>query len=166
MCSASRTMCSGFPYVAALVLLASCGTVKSPEPPLVKAYTAAEPVTPTWNPDISPREPVWNARVDLGTVSVTVSARCCVGGRFVAQYSDERDVRAVFQPGDYVYPRALRLDRQGRRVYGMASGLAAGINNTTRIFGYDLAARRLLDAVEVDPAILPPVTEPLEPRPR
>jgi hypothetical protein len=166
MCSRPRTLRSTVGYVAVLVLLATCATVKTPEHSLVKAYTAAEPVTPTWNPDITPTEPMWNARVDLGTVSVTVLARCCVGGRFVAQYSDERDLRVVFQPGDYVYPRALRLDRRGKRIYGMASGLAAGINNTTKIFGYDLAARRLLDAVEVEPHILPPAMEPLEPRPR
>jgi hypothetical protein len=48
----------------------------------------------------------------------------------------------------------------------MASGLAGGIKNTTKIFGYDLAERRLVDAAEVDPAILPPVGEPLGPRPR
>jgi hypothetical protein len=148
----------------ALVALSSCA-VSNPEHPLVKAYSAAEAVTPTWNPEISPAEPMWNAKMDIGPVSVTISARCCVGGRFSALYSDERDARVIFQPGDYVYPRALRIDRRTSRVYGMASGLASGIKSTTKIFGYDLAARRLVEAVEVDPGVVPPAAGPMEPRP-
>ena len=58
------------------------------------------------------------------------------------------------------------IDLHAKRVYGMASGLAGGIKSTTKIFGYDLVGRRLLDASDVDPAILPPTAEPLEPRPR
>lgn len=167
MCSASSTVRrflvrSG--VVVALATLAAC-VVTNPEHPLVKAYFAAEPVTPTWNPEISPAEPTWNANMDIGAVSVTISARCCVGGRFSAKYADERDSRVMFQPGDYLYPRALRVDRRTSRVYGVASGLAGGIKSTTKIFGYDLAARRLVEAVEVDPSVLPPAAAPMEPRP-
>jgi hypothetical protein len=50
-------------------------------------------------------------------------------------------------------------------VYGRASGLAGGITETTKLFAYDLDGRRLLDSVEVDPGLLPPVRKPLSPRP-
>lgn len=139
--------------------------MKSADHPLVRAYLGAEPITPTWNPDIKPAEPIWNRRIDLGAVSVTVSAQCCVGGRFLAHYSDESSARVVFTPGDYVYPRELRFASHEHLVYGRATGLAGGITETTRIFAYDLDGRRLLESVEVDPRLLPPAREPLSPRP-
>lgn len=156
-------------FGAALVLVlagaASSCPVKSADHSLVRAYSSAEPITPTWNPDIKPPEPMWNREIDLGGVSVKVSARCCVGGRFAAQYSDEPSTRIVFTPGDYVYPSELRVAPPNHVVYGRASGLAGGITQTTKIFAYDLKGRRLLDSAEVDPRLLPPVQEPLSPRP-
>jgi len=144
---------------------ASSCTVKNADNPLVRAYLGAEPVTPTWNPNITPAEPMWNRLIDLGRVSVAVSARCCVGGRFVARYSDELSPRIMFTPGDYVYPSELRVASRDHVVYGRASGLAGGITKTTKIFAYDLDARGLVESVEVAPRLLPPMREPLSPRP-
>jgi hypothetical protein len=143
---------------------ASC-TIKNADHPLVQAYLGAEPVTPAWNPDIHPAEPMWNRQIDLGRTAVTVAARCCVGGRFVAQYSDESTPRVMFTPGDYVYPTELRVASRGHVLYGRASGLAGGITETTKIFSYDFDARRLVEAVEVAPRLLPPVKAPPSPRP-
>jgi hypothetical protein len=142
----------------------SC-TVKTGDHPLVRAYLSAEPVTPVWNPDISPPEPMWTQKIELPGGSVTVSARCCVGQGFVARFSDEPAPRKVFTPGDYVYPSELRVALRDRVVYGRASGLAGGITNVTKIFAYDLDRRRLVDSAEIDPGLLPPVREPASPRP-
>jgi hypothetical protein len=142
----------------------SC-TVRDADNPLVRAYLGAEPVTPTWNPDIHPAEPMWNRQFDLGPVAALVSARCCVGGRFVAQYSDEPGPRIMFAPGDYVYPSELRVPPRGHVVYGRATGLAGGLTETTKIFAYDLDARRPVESLEVAPRLLSPVREPLSPRP-
>lgn len=144
---------------------AASSTIEDPDHPLVRAYLGAEPVTPTWNPDIHPAEPMWNRQIGLGRVTVVVSARCCVGGRFVAQYSDESTPRVMFTPGDYVYPSEVRVASRGHVVYGRASGLAGGITQTTKIFAFDLDGRRLIEWLEVAPRLLPPVAEPLSPRP-
>ena len=71
----------------------------------------------------------------------------------------------MFTPGDYLYPSELRIASRGHVVYGRASGLAGGITETTKIFAYDLDARRLVESVEVVPRLLPPVQEPPSPRP-
>lgn len=128
--------------------------------PLVWAYLRAETVTPTWNPGISPAEPMWSRKIELAGVSVTVSARCCVGQGVVAWYSDESKPRTMFTPGDYIYPTELRIALNEHVVYGRASGAAGGIKQVTKIFAYDLDRRRLLQSVEVDPQVLPPVREP------
>ena len=122
-------------------------------------------MSPVWNPDISPPEPMWSQRIELPGVSVTVAARCCVGQGFVARYSDESSPRTMFTPGDYVYPTELRVALREHVVYGRASGVAGGITMVTRIFAYDLDRRRLLESREVAPALLPPVREPASPRP-
>jgi hypothetical protein len=155
------------PIVAAVGVLVAGGacTVKDPDNPLVRAYLGAEPITPTWNPKIHPSEPMWNRQIDLGRVAVTVSAWCCVGGRFEAQYSDEPSPRIMFTPGDYVYPSELRVSSRGHVVYGRANGLAGGITETTKIFSYDLDARRLVESFEVAPRLLPPMQAPPSPRP-
>lgn len=161
---------SAFSIIAAAVFLlvgcatASC-TIRNPDHPLVRAYLSAQPITPTWNPDIHPAEPMWNRQIDLGRATVTVSASCCVGGRFVAQYSDEPTRRILFTPGDYVYPSELRVGVRNRVVYGRASGLAGGLLETTKIFAYDLDARRLVGSIRVAPRLLPPVREPPSRRP-
>jgi hypothetical protein len=157
-----------FSIIAAALVIGSAAAsraIENADHPLVRAYLRAEPVTPAWNPDIHPAEPMWSRQIDLGRVAVIVSARCCVGGRFVAQYSDEPMPRVMFTPGDYVYPSELRVASRDRVVYGRATGLAGGITETTKIFAYDLAARRLIESVEVAPRLLPPVQAPPSPRP-
>jgi hypothetical protein len=150
----------------AWILATACACrVSTADHPLVRAYLGAEPVTPTWRTDITPPVPTWSAEVELGGVAVTVSASGCIGGRFVARYSDERDARSVFTPGDYVYPAELRVARREHVVYGRASGPAGGIWSVTKVFAYDLDRRRLLASAEVDPAVLPPSAEPLAPQP-
>jgi hypothetical protein len=136
----------------------------SAAPPLVRAYLGADPVTPIWNPEITPAELMWSKQIDLAGVTVTVSARCCVGQGFVAMYSDETSARLMFAPGDYVYPRELRVAIRERVAYGRASGLAGGVAQVTKVFAYDLERRHLLDSAEVDPALLPPAREPASPR--
>lgn len=94
-------------FVGAAVAVISGGTatfctVSRTRNALVRAYLEAEPVTPIWNVEVHPAEPMWNRQIDVGHLAVTVSARCCVGGNFVAQYSDEPGPRVMFTPGDYV----------------------------------------------------------------
>jgi hypothetical protein len=151
------------------VLVAGGGgcTVTDPSHPVVKSYLAAEVLTPTWSHSIRPSEPAWSHILDVGSgVTATVTAACCVGGRFRAQYSDEKEPRIIGIPGDYLYPRELRLDRIALRVYGMASGLAGGIYLKTVIFEFDLARRKAVAEVDVDLKILPAVREPEGPKPR
>lgn len=162
--SSRRT--AAFGVLVALSLVGGAGScaVKSPDHPLVHAYLAADLVVPTWNPEIHPAEPMSSRTIALKGASVTVTARCCVGQVFVAQYSDEASPRTIFAPGDYVYPRELRVASREHVVFGRASGLAGGMTEVTKIFAYDLDRRRLLDSLEVAPALLPPPREPDAPR--
>jgi len=150
-----------------LLLAAASGGchAKKAEPNLVESFLDSNPIAPEWNPEISPAEPMWNWRTDLGRVVVSVAARCCVGGRFTAKYSDEPEARIMFLPGDYVYPTELRVARGAHIVYGRASGYAGGTTVVARIFAFDLERRLLIGSQSVDPGVLPPEVRPLGPRP-
>lgn len=159
-----------WPPALLLALVASgCGscTVTSPDHPDVKSYVQADVVQPTWNPCIYESQPMWSQAVQVRPgLSVTLMARCCIGGRFEALYSDETAPREVGRPGDYVYPMDLRVDLNQMRAYGMASGLAGGIFQTTVIYEYDLVQRRAISKIEVDPRLLPAPAIPTGPKPR
>jgi hypothetical protein len=150
-----------------LLLVGASGAchAKNAEPTMVESFLDADPIAPEWNPEISPAEPMWNRRIDLGRVVVSVAARCCVGGRFTAKYSDEPETRIMFLPGDYVYPTELRVARGAHIVYGRASGYAGGTTVVTRIFAFDLERRLLIGSQSVDPRVLPPEVRPLGLRP-
>jgi hypothetical protein len=144
----------------------SC-VVTSPSHPVVKSYLEAEIIAPAWNPCIYESQPMWNHAVPVGPgLSVTLTARCCIGGRFEALYSDEAEPRTVGRPGDYVYPLELRVDPRRMRAFGRASGLAGGIFQKTVIFEYDLQQRRAVSEIEVDPVLLPAPPEPAGSKPR
>jgi hypothetical protein len=140
--------------------------VTDPDHPVVKSYLGAEPVTPSWSTKIRPSEPEWSSTVKLERgPTVTFTAWCCIGGRFEAQYSDEKRPRKMGVPGDYVYPEELRIDGGTLRAYGMASGLAGGISQKTVIFEFDIRRRATVAEVEVDRRILPAARKPEGPRP-
>jgi hypothetical protein len=155
--------------LAALLVILGAGSgcaITDPSHPVVRAYLAAEVVAPTWNSNIHPSEPGWSTTLDIPSgVTVTLTARCCVGGRFRAKYSDELESRNVGNPGDYVYPLEMRMDRKTLHAFGMASGLAGGVSEKTVIFQYDLTRRQAIGQVEVSRKILPEPRKPDGPRP-
>ena len=168
--TATRDAASWWPLSVVLAAVASgCGgcTVTNPGHPAVKNYVEAEIVPPNWNPCINESKPMWSHAVQVRPgLSVTLMAKCCIRGRFEALYSDETAPREVGHPGDYVYPRELRVDPRSMRAFAMASGLAGGIFQKTVIFEYDLVKRRAVSEIEVDPRLLPAPLAPSGPKPR
>jgi len=136
--------------------------ITSPDHPTVKAFNASKSLIPVWSKNVQPPVHEWNEVLNVGEkLTLRVSALQTVGGKFYGQYSDEQESRLIGNPGDYVYPCALRFDAANSRVFGVASGLAAGIQQATILFEFDTRSRQLIHTYHVDPKLLPPEPAPL-----
>ena len=91
-----------------------------------------------------------------GGAKAAVSGADMVSGIISVRYeADGPDVVAV-QPGDYIYPKDVRLNSSHDRLFVKASGLASGIWNETWLYEYDLLKRKQARRNRVDPDALPP----------
>jgi hypothetical protein len=158
----NRLKCSGVAIpIALLVSIAAgctgCGGSEAGE--LIAAYTRAACVQPTTQ-NLSERNPTrtWGERFDLGPdVAVSIDASCSAGGSVMGKYSDEPEPRAIAGGGDSMSPCDLRIDWMQMRLYVRAEGPQGA--SRTRLYEYDLQARRSARESDVDPAILPPRCE-------
>jgi hypothetical protein len=66
-------------------------------------------------------------------------------------YSDEQEARVVYDYVDYVYPADVRIE--GTVLHAKVSGLAISIppRPQTKLIVYDLARRKKLREIKVDP---------------
>jgi hypothetical protein len=141
--------------------------VSSPDDPIIKAFINAHSLVPTWNARIYPPVVSWDQKVDLGCgLTFVVLADEFVEGRFEAKLPNESTTRTMVIPGDYVYPCAIRINHDSKRMYFKASGLVGGLYPETRIYEYDPLKWQLVSMIVVDQKILPQDPQPLEPRPR
>jgi len=150
----------------ALICILGCGSgreqISSPDHPVVKAFIASKSVLPVWSKNVMPPVKEWNEVLDLGgNLTLRITGLQLVGGKFYGQYSDEKELRFVGSPGDYVYPCALRIDLPNMKVYGLASGLAGGFKQVTALFEFDIRSRKIIHSYHVDPRFLPPDPSPL-----
>ena len=156
--------------VPIIALVVGCSPVtapvSSPDHPLVKSFIAAQSLTPNWNKNIYPSVHNWDQTIELGNgLTFQILAYESVGGRFEGKYSDERAIRTIAVPGDYIYPCDIRVDLAKKHLFCKASGLAGGIYHETVIFEYDLLGRKVVDKIRVDPKLLPANPKPVTPAP-
>ena len=124
---------------------------------LIDAYRTATCVEPIFVRSIEPPVRGWDANVVVsGGANARIQGRTMVWGEITIRFdADGREVVAV-DPGDYIYPRDVRLNGAKDRLYVKASGAAAGIWEETWLYEYDLRHRRQLRKNRVQPAALPP----------
>lgn len=126
---------------------------KAPE--LIAAYKSAQ-LVPTIPQDktVRPEPPKWKHALNIpGLPPILIEAYGFVGGKVVATYNDGTRY-LVANPGDYVYPTEIRVDSATNKLYVFADGLAAGIWRASRIYEFDLVARRQTNKAEINPDML------------
>jgi hypothetical protein len=131
---------------------------------VIDGYRAAACVSPLSQPRrVQPATREWDSTFALRNGSnVTVIGHQAAGGSVSVRYDAPEGV-VVANAGDYVYPRDVRLDGAHDLLYVKTAGLGAGLLEETLLFEYDLASRRRVRVVRVDPAVLPAECIPLAP---
>jgi hypothetical protein len=124
---------------------------------LIDAYRAAACVVPAFAKGVEPPTRGWDAELAIaGGSKARVQGADMVGGNITIRYErDGLEVVAV-APGDYIYPKDVRLNDAHDRLYVKASGAAAGIWAETWLYEYDLLERRQVRRNRVQPDALPP----------
>jgi hypothetical protein len=151
----------GLAYPICLAVLLFCPVAcsrKATSGPIIDRYRLATCVAPLTAPKrITPLTREWDAVISLRDgASVTVFGYQAVGGSIELRYSPSGVHEVAASSGDYVYPTDVRVSADDRVLYVKTSGLGAGIWQETWLFEYDLADRKQLGRVQVDPSVLPP----------
>ena len=122
---------------------------------IINHYSQAE-CTPVTNGSGSPAR-TWDYMLRTGAgISVHVFGRAIPGGRIDVEYSTDGRDEVAANAGDYIYPADVRFDRFRGRLYVKAAGVTAAFSKPqTWLFEYDIAGRRLIQRVRVDPKVLP-----------
>lgn len=88
-------------------------------------------------------------RLKSGTL-VTVEAISFMNDAHVT-YSDSKESIVVAPVADYIYPQDLRIDMDREILYVYTNGLAGGVFPASRLYQFDLAARRLIRKASFKP---------------
>lgn len=117
----------------------------------------ADCVAPTFAKGVEPATRGWDATIAIaGGAKATVQGADMVGGEVSIRYeADGREMVAV-DPGDYIYPKDVRLNDAHDRLYVKASGAAGGIWDETWLYEFDLVGRKQVRKSRVHLDALPP----------
>jgi len=137
-------------------LLKPSHVVNSLDNSVVRSYLTADILPFKVAPNIYPSVKGWDTTLTLcENKYVRLNATGWISGEFTCQYSDEHSQRVIGHPGDYVYPCDMRFNKNNKRIYAKASGLAAGLYQDTIIYEFDTSSRKTITQIHVDPNILP-----------
>jgi len=137
-----------------LVFLIGCGNPTSHDV-IMQNYIAAECVPLSVHPRIYPPTREWDYIMRLRTGSkVHIKGAQAPVGRIDISYDSEERSSIAADPGDYIYPADLRVDRQNERLYVKAHGPAGGFSIETWLFEFDLNTRVILKRIKVKNGVL------------
>jgi hypothetical protein len=124
---------------------------------LIDAYRTADCVTPTFATGVQPPTRGWDTPIAIaGGAKATVVGADMVGGNITIRYAADGVEVVAAQPGDYIYPNDVRLNRSRDRMYVKARGAAGGIWEETWLYEYDLLKREQVRRERVHPDVLSP----------
>jgi hypothetical protein len=124
---------------------------------LIDAYRAADCVGPTFARGVKPPTRGWDTRIAIaGGSAAIVEGADMVSGDIRLRYEPDREEIVAVDPGDYISPHDVRLNRSRDRLYVKARGAAAGVWQQTWLYEYDLLNRREVRRNRVHPDALPP----------
>jgi hypothetical protein len=123
---------------------------------LIDAYRKADCVVPIVATGVAPPTRGWDATITIaGGSKATIVGTETVAGRIVIRYESDDPAETAVQPGDYIYPRDVRVNEARDLLYVKARGLAGGISDETWLYECDLQKRKQLQKRRVHPAVLP-----------
>lgn len=126
----------------------SCNFLRQPSSsaPIIGRYNVAECVPPSKDHLTTPITREWHTRVELADgSSVLVRGTQAPGGRIQLETGAPSQTFVVANPGDYIYPSDVRIDKAHDLLYVKAAGLAGGLHGQMWLYEYDLRHKRSLD---------------------
>jgi hypothetical protein len=97
----------------------------------------------------------WDYQMRTDKDLIQVFGMAIPGGNIRLKYASDGRQEIAADPGDYIYPADVRLDRGNERLYVKASGSPAGFGgDQSWLFEYDLSQRHQVKRVRVDPSVL------------
>ena len=125
--------------------------------PMINAYENAECIPVEFGPGISPPTRAWDYQLVIPSgMTVHISGAQMPGGRIDLAYQPDGIEVVAADAGDYIYPADVRFDKQTERLFVKATGVPAAFGGPqTWLFVFDLAHRRQMSRIRVDPTVLP-----------
>ncbi len=145
-------------FLLLMLDLSSCAAVPVRAHALIDTYARATCIPAGVLPGSHPPMRAWNDAIELPDGSqVRVIGQQGPGGMIAVEYPREGTRRVAANGGDYVYPADVRFDPSSSRLYVRCSGRPVlSDSNQTWLFEYNLAERREVRSVLVDPNVLSP----------
>jgi len=141
--------------LASAISLCSCRTPTS-NSPIIGKYIAAECIPFSVHPIVYPHTREWDYTMVLSNgVNTRIQGAQSVGGRITVSYGPQREFVVAANPGDYIYPSDVRMNRRDEILYVKAQGPAGGLAVETWLFEYNLKTRTILGRVQITNNILP-----------
>ncbi len=137
------------------ILVCSC-TTPTPNSPIIRKYITAECIPFSAHPIIQPHTREWDYTMVLSNgIEAQIQGAQSTGGHVAVSYGPEREVVVAANPGDYIYPSDVRMNRRDELLYVKARGPAGGLTIETWLFEYNLKTRTIISRVQVTNNILP-----------
>jgi hypothetical protein len=142
-------------WIVYCAMLSNACTYPTSNSPIIVKYRAAECIPFSVHPRIQPRTREWDYNITLSDgVKVEIEGAQSPGGRVAAFYGIKREYAAAADPGDYIYPSDIRLNRRDELLYVKAYGSAGGFATQTWLFEYDLRQRAIIKRLRVTNGVL------------
>ena len=114
-------------------------------------------MAPTYVAWVSPPTRGWDTTIRLASgAKAAISGADMVSGNITLRFEVDGAQVVAVQPGDYIYPKDVRLSQSRDRLFVKASGLAGGIWDETWLYEFDLLERKRVRKNRVDADVLPP----------
>ena len=125
---------------------------------VIDVYRTAECVAPTYVTwVVSPQTRGWDTTITLASgAKAAIRGADMVSGNITIRFEGDGAEIVAVKPGDYIYPKDVRLNNRRDRLFVKASGLAAGIWDETWLYEFDLLERKQVRKNRVDADVLPP----------
>src|SRR5688572_7856931 len=124
------TACGAYKLYKTFLVSASLLTAISCDRPvvssrLIDAYRSAVCVAPTLAKGVQPPTRGWDTTIAIaGGSKATVQGAQMVGGNIAIRYEPDGPSVIAAQPGDYIYPRDVRVNDSEDHLYVKAQGAA------------------------------------------
>ena len=141
-----------------LLPLIACGpqTITNTDDSIIREYLTSQILQPTISTAVYPNAPTWDHIIHINNrITIHIKALGAIGGRFFVHYSDQSITQEIADPGDYVLPFDIRIDKNQKNLFLVAQGYPAiGKTQITLLYKFNIEHRKLVHTFKVRPGII------------